>query len=226
MIATPATFSIASWNVHLGIHNDGGRNDVVGRCRELDADVLVLQEALWYDEPDSGLVNEVASALNYDPHSYIAASTGSAHRFGVAVMTRFPARRLPDHIVALGGGLDERRMVRLELANPQITVAGAHMSGIHLSRNPAAWIRERAGFADAARSNDIVVGDMNMWGPVVERGAHELRRAVLGRTWPSNRPHSQIDHVLVSDRLEVLDSAVMDDMGSDHRAIRAVLRVR
>ena len=50
---SPFEFSIASWNVHLGVHNNGGRNDVVGRCRDLDADVLVLQESWWYDEPDS-----------------------------------------------------------------------------------------------------------------------------------------------------------------------------
>jgi endonuclease/exonuclease/phosphatase family metal-dependent hydrolase len=58
----------------------------------------------------------------------------------------------------------------------------------------------------------------------VQFDAGDLLRAVQGRTYPAHRPHSQIDHILVSPRLEVLESSVLDDMGSDHRAVRAVLR--
>ena len=51
------------------------------------------------------------------------------------------------------------------------------------------------------------------------------RRAVLGRTWPASRPHSQIDHILVRPQIGVVDSAVLGDVGSDHRPVRATLTI-
>jgi endonuclease/exonuclease/phosphatase family metal-dependent hydrolase len=51
---------------------------------------------------------------------------------------------------------------------------------------------------------------------------------VRGRTWPSRRPHSQIDHILVrkDSGVVVLDSAVLPAVGSDHRPVRATLQFR
>jgi len=85
-------------------------------------------------------------------------------------------------------------------------------------------MRERRELKVTAANNDIVVGDLNMWGPVVRRDTTPLRSAVRGRTFPAKRPHSQIDHLLVSSQVEVLRSQVLPEMGSDHRAIRANLQ--
>jgi endonuclease/exonuclease/phosphatase (EEP) superfamily protein YafD len=50
------------------------------------------------------------------------------------------------------------------------------------------------------------------------------RRGVTGRTWPAARPHSQIDHVLVRPGdVQVVDAAVLDACGSDHRPLFARL---
>jgi endonuclease/exonuclease/phosphatase family metal-dependent hydrolase len=38
-------------------------------------------------------------------------------------------------------------------------------------------------------------------------------------------PHSQIDHILVRPEVGVIDSAVLRDVGSDHRPVRATLHV-
>ena len=51
------------------------------------------------------------------------------------------------------------------------------------------------------------------------------RRAVRGRTWPASRPHSQIDHILVRPEIGVVNSAVLGDLGSDHRPVRATLSI-
>jgi endonuclease/exonuclease/phosphatase family metal-dependent hydrolase len=54
------------------------------------------------------------------------------------------------------------------------------------------------------------------------------RRTVRGRTWPAGRPHSQIDHILAraADGTEALHGEVLPPLGSDHRAVRATLRVQ
>jgi endonuclease/exonuclease/phosphatase family metal-dependent hydrolase len=51
---------------------------------------------------------------------------------------------------------------------------------------------------------------------------------VRGRTWPASRPHSQIDHILVRrrDGTEVVHAEVLPAVGSDHRPVRATLRVK
>jgi endonuclease/exonuclease/phosphatase family metal-dependent hydrolase len=46
---------------------------------------------------------------------------------------------------------------------------------------------------------------------------------VRGRTWPARRPHSQIDHILVSGEINVRGGEVLPDVGSDHRPVRAEL---
>jgi endonuclease/exonuclease/phosphatase family metal-dependent hydrolase len=49
---------------------------------------------------------------------------------------------------------------------------------------------------------------------------------VRGATWPARFPHSQIDHIWVDDRLEVVSGEVGPATASDHRPVRARLRVR
>jgi endonuclease/exonuclease/phosphatase family metal-dependent hydrolase len=70
----------------------------------------------------------------------------------------------------------------------------------------------------------FLAGDFNLWGPGVERLLPGFHRTVRGRTYPSHRPHSQIDHILVNDRLTCVSAEVIDDRHSDHRPVRATLR--
>jgi endonuclease/exonuclease/phosphatase family metal-dependent hydrolase len=73
----------------------------------------------------------------------------------------------------------------------------------------------------------VVVGDLNFWGPPsVALLRDGWRRSLRARTWPAHRPHSQIDHLLVRDDVEVVDAEVLRDVGSDHRPIRVTLRLR
>jgi endonuclease/exonuclease/phosphatase (EEP) superfamily protein YafD len=74
----------------------------------------------------------------------------------------------------------------------------------------------------------IVAGDCNFWGPGVQAFFPGWVRTVRGRTWPASRPHSQIDHILVrrGDGTEVARSEVLPAVGSDHRPVRATLRVQ
>lgn len=245
-----APFTIASWNVHMGLHNDwvgargtknrGPLNDVVSRCKEIDADVLVLQEAYWWRqgpeaqsaEPEEReeipeLLDEVATAVGGTVHRF---SSTIPHRYFVpwtiAVITRVPATRLDNAPLPASRG-HERGMIRVRLDDVDVIVAGGHHDGVHAIRDaPRRWIKQMRVLRTAADTNDIVVGDMNMWGPVLTRGMPGLRRAVLGRTWPAWRPHSQIDHILVNDRIDVVGGEVLPNFDSDHLPIKATLRVR
>jgi Endonuclease/Exonuclease/phosphatase family len=71
----------------------------------------------------------------------------------------------------------------------------------------------------------LLVGDLNCWGPPLRISLHGMHDAVKGATWPSWRPHSRIDHILVSDRSLVTSSEVLPNAGSDHLPIRCSLRL-
>ncbi len=105
-----------------------------------------------------------------------------------------------------------------------VAVVGTHLS--HLTqgspvqfRRLARALKERIGQTPA-----VLAGDMNLWGPPLLAFFPGWRRAVRGRTWPSWRPHSQLDHLLVRG-LVVREAEVRPHAGSDHRPVFARLAV-
>jgi endonuclease/exonuclease/phosphatase (EEP) superfamily protein YafD len=88
------------------------------------------------------------------------------------------------------------------------------------------WAELRRQLQTAARPDAVLVGDMNSWGPLVRVFMPGWKRAVIGKTWPTWRPHSQIDHILVrGTALRPRDGVVLPHAGSDHRPVRAELDV-
>lgn len=228
-------FTLVSWNLLQGLHYRSKRNAwvknpmVEQHLEAFDADVVVLPEAWRFGRPDATWAEDLAERMGYSLHQWISDTPSRKHevvRWRMVIMTRIPARTLPPQVMPSLGGFGKRAIVRVELTDSGLTLAGCHLYGIHLllGPSPRGWLRERAELRAATAENDIVAGDLNMWGPVIRRDANALTPAVKGRTFPAHRPHSQIDHVLVSDRVRVLDSQVLPEMGSDHRAVRVTLQ--
>ena len=117
-------------------------------------------------------------------------------------------------------------VVDLTVDDRPVSVAGIHMSHL-LYGSPRNFAEVRRRLSTEARPDAVLAGDMNAWGPLVRlflRGG--WRRAVIGKSWPAWRPHSQIDHILVRGALRPLRGAVLPDAGSDHRPVRAELTFR
>ena len=73
----------------------------------------------------------------------------------------------------------------------------------------------------------IIAGDGNIWRAWLPALLPGWRSTAKGRTFPSWRPHSQIDHILIRGAIDELDSEVLPySPSSDHRAIRATLQLR
>ena len=106
-----------------------------------------------------------------------------------------------------------------------ISVAGIHMSHL-LYGSPRHFAELRRRLRTEARPDAVLAGDMNSWGPLVRLFMRGWRRAVIGRSWPTWRPHSQIDHILVrGGGLRVVSGVVFPHSGSDHRPVRAEIEV-
>ena len=242
--------TIASYNIHWGRQpkrTGSAPFDVVAAFRQLDADVVVIQES-W--APDDGPADHerVADALDMrvvcdvslaraivDPEPHLVVrerstsararrrpSTGAWH---LAALSRVPvtdARVIPlphlwfDHA-------DRAVLAFAAVDGPALEVRGTHFAhleyGAHLSTR---------GLRRALPPSDqpaVLIGDMNMWGWSIERMVPRgWRRVVHGKTWPSHRPMHQIDHLLVTDEVDIVWGEVGPDLGSDHLPIRARVR--
>ena len=151
-------------------------------------------------------------------------STGT---FGVAVLTRIP---VSDRTVISLGQLkrDPARRLAITCTVPvgeeALTVVGTHMSHL-LQRSPVQFRELRSLLPDPRGSAVALTGDMNLWGPPLAALFPGWRRAVRGRTWPSYCPHSQLDHVLVTPSVSVVDARIAESSGSDHLPVRVSLGV-
>ena len=115
-------------------------------------------------------------------------------------------------------------VVDLTVDGRPISVAGTHMSHL-LYGSHRNWAELRTKLRTEARPDAVLVGDMNTWGPTMRVFMPGWHRAVIGPTWPTWRPHSQIDHIIVRGALRPIAGRVLPHAGSDHRPIRAELEV-
>jgi endonuclease/exonuclease/phosphatase family metal-dependent hydrolase len=241
-----AELTLGSINLHMG-RGAGGHDapfyDVVTACKEIDTDVLVVQEA-WVPDDEDGDVVTVAAALGYHVAATFAVARAECHdqvrlvaREGdagggdwqIAILSRRPL--LEAHVAPLAPQLPRdpaRRalvVATVEVGGRPFTVCGTHLP---LLKDPV-W-RLAPSLRDALPRADrpaAFAGDMNMWGWSIERlvgPRRGWRRAVRGRTYPAHRPHSQTDHILVTLAVEVVEAQVIPQVMSDHRPIRAKLR--
>jgi endonuclease/exonuclease/phosphatase family metal-dependent hydrolase len=148
-------------------------------------------------------------------------------QWGIAILVR-PELRIEDsrllHLSVLRADAVRRAalVVDLTVEGRPISIAGTHMSHLHFGSHRN-WAELRSQLRHGARPDAILAGDMNTWGPLVHVFMPGWNRAVIGRTWPAWRPHSQIDHILVRGALRFGGGRVLPDAGSDHRPVRVDL---
>jgi endonuclease/exonuclease/phosphatase family metal-dependent hydrolase len=145
-------------------------------------------------------------------------------RWGVALLSRVPVRDV--EVISLGKLRRDpaRRVViscRTDLGGRELTVFGTHMS--HITHGSHAQYRRLSAQLPHPDTAAVLAGDMNLWGPPVNSFFPAWRRAVIARTWPARRPHSQLDHVLITPSLSVVDARVAERSGSDHRPVAVTL---
>ena len=235
----PDTFTITSFNALWGRTPGGAPFDVPAVVARFDTDVVSLQE-VWDPHDGASTLPARAAELGYavvhvplsgsrvEPRREITPHPQEADgTWGVALLSRLPITST--RVVDLGR-LVERWDVAdryavladLDLGGTSVTVVALHLS--FALPNAVAQLRRLSGYLPGHRPS-VVAGDCNLWGPLASSLLPRHERAVRGRTWPANRPHSQLDHILVSPEIAVLRGEVLPSAGSDHRPIQAVLRV-
>lgn len=232
--------TVAAFNLHWGVDLRGRPFDAMGPCLALGADVLVLPES-WRPHGRTAFVDELAERMGAVVHDvafmsdrhpgrprHLEPPPGPPGTSGLAVLSRLPVVSVTNLVVPRTRNDVVRQrlaiIVEVEVDGRRVAVGGLHASHRLWGCLPQLRALDRA--LDARGLPSAIAGDCNMWGPPIATVLRGRRRAVRGRTWPARRPHSQIDHIWIDDGLEVVDASVGPDAGSDHRPIRARLRLR
>ena len=227
---------LASLNTHGGRGADGLPYDLETACRQLKADIIVLQE-VWRPHGKPDPIGAIARALgaeavctdqirDVDLHRAGIANETARGRWGLAMLTTMPVtgREVAD----LGRMPGDRTARMAQLITVEIPGGGVlRVVNTHLTHrftSPVQLLR----LVRRLLTTDIptvIAGDLNMPMPVTGLAAG-YAPAVIGRTYPAHRPLVQLDHVLADRRVSRCGGEVLPPAGSDHLPIRARLRLK
>jgi endonuclease/exonuclease/phosphatase family metal-dependent hydrolase len=236
-------FTVAAFNAHWGIGRygrfEGVRFDVARIVRDIGADLVVVPEA-WRDAEgvnvldglrEDGYAIETVELMRLELRPPRKRRTWSVPLVGsweLAICSRFPV--VDRRLIPMGTVWNDPSGPRHALGLT-VTIAGVRVEVVGLHTSSKFWrlapmqhlLTLRRGIVE--RGPQVVAGDFNFWGPPVAAAMRGWQRPVRGRTFPSRVPHSQIDHVLVRGGIQVLGGEVLGPTPSDHRPIRARLRL-
>jgi endonuclease/exonuclease/phosphatase family metal-dependent hydrolase len=178
-----------------------------------------------------GLYLDSEHALRPSAARRLARSAGVERgEWCVGVVTRLAVRS--EEVVELthlAPDLARRRLVHLSLETGAGPLEAFGLHGAHLSHGSLGQYRELVVDLDervAAGSAALLGGDLNVWGFLARRVLRGWRHAARGATWPSWRPHSQLDHLFVRGPVEVTGGGPVAAASSDHRPMAATIVVR
>jgi endonuclease/exonuclease/phosphatase family metal-dependent hydrolase len=214
---------------------EGQRFDIAAVVRTFDADIVVVPESWRPIDGESvldplyadGYAIERTQMAQMKPRRPPKKRHPGAGFWELAVCSRFPitaTREVPIGS-APGDAISPRRALActIDVRGTPLDVYAVHTSSKVMYGSPLVHLWHLARQLPQENGPAIVAGDCNFWGPGVVAILRGWRRAVRGRTWPAPRPHSQIDHILVNDKVEVRRGEVLPAAHSDHRPVRADL---
>jgi endonuclease/exonuclease/phosphatase family metal-dependent hydrolase len=224
--------TFASYNIHKAVGTDGRRDPdrIVAVLRELDADVIALQEA---DRRFGVRESVIPKALLDESPWYTAHFGGSGPNLGwhgnALLVRRGIELRLAEPLPL--PTLEPRGAVCAELAagGRALRVCGMHLdlSGLRRRMQIKAVLRHH-GAGDAGPA--VLLGDFNQWGAnsgAMREFGHGWQVLATGKSFPSRRPVAQLDRIVASHHWRVEAAGVhhsaLAARASDHLPVWAVL---
>jgi endonuclease/exonuclease/phosphatase family metal-dependent hydrolase len=226
---------VASYNMRKAIGTDRRRRPerTLEVLRELDADVIALQEAdrRFGSRASAMPLHLIEEHSDYKPVP-LNGRSGSLGWHGNALLVKKNVEVIDKELVHLPS-LEPRGAV---LADLKVDGTDIRVVGMHLDLS-GLWRRRQAHAILAhlsARSGEpptVLMGDLNEWsvrgGCLRDFGQHH-QFAECGRSFHARRPIAQLDRIMVSEDLEIVESGAHQSAtarkASDHLPIWAELR--
>jgi endonuclease/exonuclease/phosphatase family metal-dependent hydrolase len=208
-LETARVIRVATYNVHkcMGIDLKTRPSRIVNVLRELDADVIALQEIARVEQDQAHFI---AEALDFDL-SFGDVRKYKGGPYGNAVLSRFPIRRSCNHDITI----EDREargclQVDLQISETQVLqVFNVHMGTSYFERRRQA---SRLVFEVLRRSHvsgpRIILGDFNEWTYGLTTrllrahfGAPHRRQQKQSRSYPAVLPLLRLDNIYHDRRL-------------------------
>lgn len=226
--------TFASYNIHKAVGLDRRRDPerILTILREMDADVVALQEAdRRFGERASVLPIEIIE--RYTPYQVVRVSPRpqSLGWHGNALLVRQNINIL--HSAALTLPVLEPRgaiSADLSVGGQSVRVLGMHLDLSGLRRR--SQIRHILGhLADRDEAlPTVMMGDFNEWAPTggcFKEFDQQWQVLAPGQSFPTRRPVVGLDRIIACDNWRVMDlgvhKSVLSVHGSDHLPVRARL---
>lgn len=198
--------TFASYNIHKAVGLDGRRDPerILAVLREIDADVIALQEADRRFGERASVIPRKALA-DYTPWQAVALQTrpDSIGWHGNALLVRRGIEVLDAAPVPLPA-LEPRGAVRADLAvaGQRVRVIGMHLdlSGLRRRHQVGAVLAHVEGCDPPCPA--VLMGDLNEWararGSLSAFPPERWRVLAPGRSFPSRRPLAMLDRIVAS----------------------------
>jgi len=237
---------VASLNLHCGFGFYGQPFDVAAALCQLEADVICVQES-WLHVDGAGdavaddPLAEAANKLGAEVFRVVMAKwpclglagippSSNPGELAIAVFSSLPVSKYEVIELGIAPADDVPRfaqVVTVDLASgTSVRVVNTHLTHRLTSPLQLRVLRQRLQ-SDGLPTGcipTIIAGDFNMPRPVADMSIN-YDATVRGRTWPASRPLVQLDHIVVDQRIKVVESQVLPSVGSDHLPVRARLRI-
>lgn len=232
--------TFASYNIHKAVGLDRRRDPdrIIAVLREIDADIIALQEADRRYGTRAGVLPRQALD-DHTPYRVVPIDHGQLGRpdsmgwHGNALLVRRDIEIVSAAMVPLPI-LEPRGAIRADL------IAGGHpvrVVGMHLDLSGLRRRQQVRTVIDHCRSCEgdhpaVLMGDFNEWsrhGGCFREFTRGWRLLAPGRSFPSRQPVAQLDRIAVSDGWEVTSAGVhhspLASVASDHLPVIARLQL-
>jgi len=236
---TPSALRVVTYNIHRcrGLDRRTRPDRIVDVLREIDADVIALQEVVGAGPGARSHAEAIGAALGMGwvlaPARYLR-----GHQFGNAVLSRFPITRHCQY--DLSWKTCEQRC--LQRADVNVQGQTLHVYNVHLGtailerRHQAQRLTTIVADRHVAGAK-LVLGDFNEWtrGLTTRLLSSRLKSVDLGnhlrrrRTYPGLFSILHLDHIYHAGRIEIVRIDVpltrLSLMASDHLPLVADVRI-
>ncbi len=225
--------AVATYNVHQCVGGDGRYDPArtLAVARDLDADLLALQELRWNPADALHLLHEFGEALGCRTLAGPTLLRPDGH-YGNAILTRLEVTHVARIDLSVVGR-EPRGALDAEVtkAGMRVRVIATHL-GLRPGERRQQVHRLLAQIDRGAHRPTILLGDLNewfLWGRPLRWLHRQFGRSPSPATFPASRPVFALDRIWVRPReslvgLDAHDTPLARE-ASDHLPVRAELRL-
>jgi len=228
---TGARVVVATYNIHGCVGRDGNFDParILDVLRELDADVIALQELRWRSEEARHVLAEFGESLGFRALTGPTLMRDDGH-YGNALLTRFDVRDVSRMDLSVPGREPRGALdVQLDVGGSPLRVIATHL-GLRPAERRVQMHRLLARANKHAAMPLVLMGDLNewfLWGRPLRWLKRHFGDAPAPATFPSGFPLLALDRIWCSPAgllgKVTVHTSPRAKIASDHLPVRAEL---